>query len=222
MRANRDLVLGWMLAHEGGYVDHPADPGGATNYGVTQRTYDGWRRRQRMEMRPVRQITMDEVRAIYAEGYFALVRFDEMPSGVDYAVVDYAVNSGPGRAIRDLQRVLGVTADGVFGPVTMAAVHDAAPVTVIRDLCLTRMAFLRRLRHWPTFGRGWTRRVMGDADGVQDGDIGVIDRATMLAIGAARVEPPTTAAPGKAPGMDPAPWWRGLINAILDLFRRPA
>lgn len=218
MRQNRDLVMQWILASEGGYVNHPKDPGGATNFGVTQRTYDAWRWRKQLPARSVRQITMDEVHAIYAEGYLDRVRFDDLPAGVDYAVADYAVNSGPGRAIKELQRLLRVADDGVIGPITMTALDRAHPARLIHDLCTARMAFLRRLRHWPTFGRGWTRRVMGDEEGVQEGDIGVIDRATRLAIAMPALPAPRAVAPGKAPAASAAPWWARIIAAIRGLF----
>jgi lysozyme family protein len=148
-----------VLRHEGGYVNHPRDPGGATNKGVTQRTYNAFRRRIGEPRRSVREITPQEVDQIYREQYWDVVKADQLPDGVDYVVYDQAVNSGPARSAKWLQRAVGVTPDGVIGHITLDAVSKHEPVTLINRMCDDRMAFLRRLRHWGTFGRGWTRRV---------------------------------------------------------------
>lgn len=159
MKDNLEPALGRVLAHEGGYVNHPADPGGATNRGVTQRVYDAYRERKGLARRSVRAITADEVSDIYKSQYWDAVRGDELPSGVDYAVFDYAVNSGPRRAIMDLQRELKVTVDGIIGQITMRAIQDAEPFDLIERLCARRMRFLRNLKTWKHFGKGWERRV---------------------------------------------------------------
>lgn len=164
MRENLEAALRQVLVHEGGYVNHPADPGGATNQGVTQRVYDAYRTRKGLKPQSVRGISPDEVATIYKRQYWDAVKGDDLPAGLDYAVFDYAVNSGPKQAILDLQRVLGVTADGIIGNVTLAAISDADAFAVIDDLCARRMAFLRRLKHWPTFGRGWSHRVADVAE----------------------------------------------------------
>jgi len=183
MHENIETVLAWVLATEGGFVNDPKDPGGPTNMGVTQRVYDAYRKRSGLVPRSVRIINADEVAAIYTRQYWALIRGDDLPSGVDYAVMDYAVNSGPKRAIQDLQRSLRVTPDGIIGDVTLAALVRADAETVIADLCGRRMNFLRGLRGWARFGRGWSRRVIGKFTGEQDDDVGVIDRATAMARG---------------------------------------
>ena len=180
MKENYPIVQPWVLAYEGGYVDHPKDPGGATMQGVTQRTYDAFRRRVGLGTQPVRQLAPSERDRIYKEQYWDAVRGDDLPGGIDAAVYDYAVNSGPGRAARDLQAVLGVVQDGVVGIMTLDAARSADAADVVRALCERRFAFLKRLRHWPTFKTGWTRRVMGEQLGVQDSDTGIIDRATRL------------------------------------------
>jgi lysozyme family protein len=199
MRENLDNALKWVLAHEGGYVNHPKDPGGATNMGVTQRVYDGYRARRGLHKQSVRAITADEVAEIYKRQYWDAVKADDLPAGVDYAVFDYAVNSGPGRAVKDLQREVGATVDGVMGFRTLAAVQQQDPFDLIERLCNRRMRFLRGLRHWGTFGRGWTARVMGVKDGAQADDIGVIDRAMVLARGAQAddLPPPVSVGSGK-------------------------
>jgi len=162
MKSNLDAALRLVLAHEGGYSDNPADPGGKTNRGVTQRVYDAYRKRKGLGIQSVRGILADEVAEIYKHQYWDAVRADDLPAGLDYAVFDYAVNSGPRRAIQDLQRTLGVTPDGIIGSVTLAAIGDV--FTVIDRLCERRLAFLRGLKHYKTFGRGWERRVAEVAD----------------------------------------------------------
>jgi len=149
-----------VLTHEGGYVNHPKDPGGPTNKGITQRVYDAYRQRKGLDPRTVKLIEQTEVEAIYKAEYWDKVRGDDMPPGVGYVLFDYAVNSGPSRAIRALQAALGVTADGTIGDMTMDALethgdHDA----LIADICARRLAFMRRLSTWSTFGKGWSRRV---------------------------------------------------------------
>lgn len=154
------LALTPVLAHEGGYVNHPRDPGGPTNFGVTQRVYDAYRQRKGQDPRTVKLIEKAEVEAIYKAGYWDKVNGDAMPPGVGYVLFDYAVNSGPSRAIKALQAALGVTPDGTIGNMTMDALethgdHDA----LIADICARRLAFMRRLSTWSTFGKGWSRRV---------------------------------------------------------------
>lgn len=183
MRENYFLAKKWMLVHEGGFVDHPKDPGGATNLGVTQRVYDAYRSRHGIPTRSVSKITDQEVGDIYRKQYWDAVRGDDLPAGVDYAVFDFAVNSGPSRAIKELQKVLGVTADGIIGQVTLSAAEGAIATHVVNALCHNRLAFMKRLKHWGTFGKGWTRRVMGEELGIQNADTGVIDRAWKLAVG---------------------------------------
>jgi len=181
MKHNLKLATDWILVHEGGYVNHPKDPGGATNMGVIQRTYDGWRARKNKPLQTVRNITSAEVVSIYKDQYWDKVWGDQLPEGLDYAMYDFAINSGPGRAIKYIQELVGVNADGVMGNITFDAIRKENDMEqLIIDLCYKRWAFLKRLRHFSTFGRGWTRRVMGETEGVQDRDHGVIDRGVML------------------------------------------
>ena len=176
--------LALVLAHEGGYVNHPKDPGGATNRGITQAVYDAFRRYHGLKPQSVRNIADSEVSEIYNKNYWRLVRGDSLPCGVDYAVFDFAVNSGVSRAVRYLQRLVGVKDDGVLGVISLAAIEEAAKRNeeqLIAQYCANRMAFLRSLSTFPTFGKGWTRRVIGYSPGVQDKDTGVIDYATHMA-----------------------------------------
>lgn len=173
----RALVL--VLKHEGGFVHHRKDPGGATNKGVTQRVYNAWRTSQGSIHRSVKLITESEIRAIYRRQYWDAVRADELAPGVDYAMFDYAVNSGPSRAIKDLQKVLKVSQDGHFGIVTFTAVRGTNDTAALIDrLCDTRMRFLTRLRHWETFRRGWTRRVAGVRSAAIDMTVSVAAEGT--------------------------------------------
>ncbi|HEY7823767.1 MAG TPA: glycosyl hydrolase 108 family protein [Acidimicrobiia bacterium] len=202
--SNFQKTTEWLLVHEGGFVNHPRDPGGATNRGVTQAVYDGYRRRMGRPKQTVRNITTAEVFDIYRTQYWDKVWADQMPAGLDYAVYDFAVNSGPSRAVKFLQEILGVEADGAMGNITMGAIA-ALPREQVDDvivqLCTNRWNWMKRLRTWDVFGTGWTRRVMGEQIGVQDADTGVIDRAVKLHNGAA-VTAPTRAAAGQARGED--------------------
>jgi lysozyme family protein len=164
MKAGFTRALKAVLVHEGGKIDHPKDPGGRTNQGITQRVYDGYRRRRGNEPRDVYAMVQPERDAIYRQQYWNAVKGDELPAGVDYVCFDGAVNSGPGQAIKWLQRALGPRytgkIDGVMGAITLDALaahpnHGA----LIDAICARRLAFLRALRPWGTFGRGWAKRV---------------------------------------------------------------
>ena len=159
-----DRALPLVLAHEGGYVDHPSDPGGATNLGITRKTLARWRKVVPWTSLPkpeVKALTKDTVAPIYRALYWDEIRGDDLPAGLDYAIFDYAVNSGPGRAAMALQRILGVADDGEIGPMTLAAIAKRKPADLINALCDERIAFLRRLSTFAVFGKGWTSRVSG-------------------------------------------------------------
>ncbi|MEQ5872919.1 glycoside hydrolase family 108 protein [Sagittula sp. NFXS13] len=146
---------------EGGFVNHPKDPGGATNMGITKAT---------LEHELGRSVTVDEVRnlsrsvaaRIYRRKYWGVIRGDDLPAGFDLVAFDGAINSGPRRGARWLQVGLGgnVARDGKIGPQTLSAAQGRADgVQVIERACAARMGFLQRLKHWQTFRRGWTARV---------------------------------------------------------------
>lgn len=151
-----------VLRHEGGYVDHPSDPGGATNMGITRKTLARWRKVSPWTDLPKAEVVglkRDEAALIYRASYWNACKAGVMPAGVDLALFDFAVNSGPDRAVRVLQAALGVAADGAVGPVTLGAVNAANPAKLINAICDRRLGFLGRLSTFATFGRGWTRRV---------------------------------------------------------------
>lgn len=182
-----ETSLALTLVYEGGWSNNPADPGGATMCGITQRVYDEDRDARRLPRQGVRLSTAAERAAIYRARYWAMPRCDELPAGVDYAVFDFAVNSGVGRAVKTLQTIVGADADGTAGPRTLAAAqrycaqHGATALT--DALCVARDNWLHTLPTYATFGRGWTRRVMGRWLGAQSSDSGVIDRAFNMASG---------------------------------------
>ena len=155
MKENYPQALKQVLKYEGGYVDHPKDPGGPTNKGVTQAVYDNWRKSQNLSIQSVRAIADSEVAAIYKNLYWDRISGDLLPSGVDFAVFDFAVNSGVSRAAKTLQSVVGVTQDGVIGPATIQATKTYIAMTVTNK----RLAFMQSLSIWSTFGKGWSARI---------------------------------------------------------------
>lgn len=204
MKANEDLAQKWIGLSEGGLTDNKHDPGGRTCRGITQDEFSAWLRRQGKPGRDVATITKDEAETIIAQQYFRPIWFDELPSGLDYAMGDYSVNSGPHQATLDLQRTLNslgqkIKVDGALGNITLDAVDQASAAGLILGLCQRRMAFLRRLRTFQYFGKGWTRRVIGEKPGVQNWDSGVLDRATRMARGKAITSQPKNS-PGRAVG----------------------
>lgn len=155
-----------ILKHEGGFVNDPRDAGGATNRGVTIGTLrslgmdidgDG-----DIDVADIKALNEAQAVTIYKRFYWDAVQADLLPVGLDYAVADFAVNSGARRAAEHLQRALGVSVDGAIGPQTLACARQADVRAVINAVCNSRLAFMRRIRggrDWATFGKGWTRRV---------------------------------------------------------------
>lgn len=158
MNDNFEESLAHVLKHEGGYVDHPKDPGGATNLGCTKKVWEEWVGHE-VTKDDIKALTIADVSPLYKARYWDKCRCDDLPRGVDFAVFDLAINSGTGRAGKLLQRAVGVAADGAIGPATLAAVADANPRELATKICELRLAFLQALSTWETFGKGWGRRV---------------------------------------------------------------
>ena len=153
-----DIALEHLLKHEGGYVNHPQDPGGETNMGVTRKAWEEYIGHPAKDS-AMRNLTVEQVTPFYKRKYWDRVKGDDLPSGVAYCVFDAAVNSGTGRAAKWLQEAVGAVPDGSIGPKTLDAILDANPEDVIIKMCDIRQSFLEGLPTFETFGRGWTRRV---------------------------------------------------------------
>lgn len=151
-----------ILGHEGGYVNHPNDPGGETNWGIAKRSYPQLN---------IKTLTREKAIEIYRDDFWIRYRCNELPEDVAFQVLDAAVNHGGGNAIRWLQRSVGVADDGVIGSVTLAACRRMAPADILLLFNAERLEFYTKLSTWPSFGKGWTRRVAGNLRyGAKDND----------------------------------------------------
>lgn len=160
MKENFETALKQTLQYEGGWSKDPKDPGGMTMKGVTIATFRKHFGPYQTES-ALRNITEAQLEHVYKTGYWDAVHGDDLPSGVDCAMFDFAVNSGADRAIKTLQNAVDVTADGVIGPKTFLRVRALPATLVIEHLCSRRLVFLEGLHHWVTYGKGWSRRVAG-------------------------------------------------------------
>lgn len=180
-----NVALTRLLKDEGGYTDHPSDPGGPTNFGITladARRY--WKGNATAD--DVRALPQTVARNIYRERYWNALRCDELPAGVDYAVFDYGVNSGVGRAGKVLRRVLKLSdRTSIVSDKVIAAAGERAASDLVIAICAERIGFLRGLKTFPVFGRGWTARVNGV-------------RAAALAMAQSRPLAPVASAPAEA------------------------
>ena len=158
MKENFKESLVLILKHEGGYVDHPADPGGATMKGITLATFSDFKKKA-MTKDELRAISDADVENIYKVGYWDAMRCDELPAGVDLLAFDMAVNKGVSRAARLLQQAAGVKDDGVLGPRSMEAIGKVPVKELIAKVSEGRRDFYRGLKTFSVFGRGWLRRV---------------------------------------------------------------
>jgi hypothetical protein len=158
MKDNWDACFAMVLKHEGGYVNHPSDPGGMTNLGVTKRVWEEFVGHE-VDEAAMRALTPDMVKPLYKKNYWDKIKGDQLPAGIDYAAYDLAVNSGTGRAAKYLQRIAGVPDDGVIGPKSMEAIMACDPEETVDAICEMRLEFLQKLPTWGTFGKGWGRRV---------------------------------------------------------------
>jgi len=158
MNDNWEQCFNLVIKNEGGYVNNPADPGGATNLGCTKSAWEDYVGHE-VSIDDIKALTPNDVMPLYKEKYWDTVKGDDLPMGVDYAVFDFAINSGPSRAAKTLQSVLGVDVDGQIGPATLDAIETANPREVVTSVCEARLSFLQSLPTYANFGRGWSRRV---------------------------------------------------------------
>lgn len=224
------VIQSYVLASEGGYVNHPRDPGKATNMGITIATLRAWRGRP-VTNDDVRNLSQEEALAIYKAQYWDTVRADQLPLGLDYLTFDYSVNSGPARAIKDLQRTVGADDDGVIGQKTLSKISDYIAANGMKALlnayATRRWNFVQGLSTFSTFGNGWRRRIWGDTMGMQAGDSGAIDRAYKLSQERYdEITTPLVPTPGKAEPEKPGPadmvkdpaTLTGIAGAVATIF----
>jgi|TARA_R110000764_G_scaffold42534_1_gene95865 lysozyme family protein len=157
MKENFDKCLEMLLSHEGGFVNHPEDPGGITNLGVTKKVYDEWTGRESTEQE-MRDLTPEDVAPIYKKNYWDRIKGDSLPSGLDWCAFDWCVNSGKSRPSKAIQRAVGATQDGAIGSQTIGLIMEKDTEEIINYVYGVRQDFYKSLKTFETFGRGWTRR----------------------------------------------------------------
>ena len=157
MIGNFKPCLEFVLKHEGGWADHPLDPGGATMKGVTLAVYQNYLGRK-VSKEELRKIPQEHLVDIYKSLYWDKVRCDALAAGVDLVVFDMAVNSGVSRSAKILQRCVGAVPDGVIGPRTMGLVNGIPAKDIIIKFSDGRENFYKSLGTFDTFGKGWLRR----------------------------------------------------------------
>jgi lysozyme family protein len=158
MKENWDECFAMVIKSEGGFVNHPKDPGGMTNLGVTRSAWEAFINRKVTEDE-MRALTPEVVKPFYKALYWDRIKGDSLPDGVDYAAYDLAVNSGPHRAAQYLQQIAGVAADGMIGPKSLEAINACDAKETADAICDMRLDFLKKLATFDTFGKGWSRRV---------------------------------------------------------------
>ena len=158
MKVNYDKCLETILHHEGGYVNHPKDPGGETNLGVTKKVYQ-----EHGGTKDMKDLLVEDVAPIYKKGYWDKMKCDDIPSGLDLCLFDFGVNAGPGRAAKFLQSMIGTTVDGGIGPNTLAKleeyIRENGEHEAVNKYQEMRQKYYEQLSTFDTFGKGWTRRV---------------------------------------------------------------
>jgi lysozyme family protein len=154
---NFNKCLELVLKSEGGYVNHPSDPGGRTNLGVTQAVWEEWVGHPVSE-NDMKALTADKVAPMYEMKYWRTSYCEKLPQGLNLLVFSMAVNSGSGRAVKLLQRTLGLVEDGAIGPITMTKIQECSPVDLVEKYSATRKAFYEGLKTFPIFGKGWLAR----------------------------------------------------------------
>jgi lysozyme family protein len=149
-----DQIFDRCMGHEGGYVNHPNDPGGETIWGITIATA-----RNNGYMGKMRLMKRDQAKEIYRKAYWERAKCAQYNSAIGFQMFDAAVNHGIGNAIRFLQRAVGVADDGAIGKITLGAINEKSIDDVLVMFNAERLEFYAKLQTFPTFGRGWTRRV---------------------------------------------------------------
>jgi lysozyme family protein len=155
-----DKCLPLLFDDEGGYCNDAHDSGGPTKWGITHYDLAEFLGKKSVSVQEVKDMTKAIAAKIYKNKYWKSIHGDELPDGVDYAVFDYAVNSGISRAVKVLQKIVGVKQDGIVGGMTIDAVKRMDPEEIINKLCDQRLSFLQSLKIWKYFGKGWKRRVL--------------------------------------------------------------
>jgi len=145
-----DQAFELLIGHEGGYVHHPKDPGGETEFGISKRAYPN---------ENIADLTLERAKAIYRRDYWDRVEADSLPPEIRFDVFDVAVNSGVGTAVKMLQRAAFAEVDGVLGPRTRLAIRSMNPLLLFARINGARLAFMADLPTWPAFGRGWAKRI---------------------------------------------------------------
>jgi lysozyme family protein len=147
---NFDQCFSALIDSEGGYVNHPSDPGGETKYGISKRSYPTV---------DIKALTLADAKAIYKRDYWDRAQCDKLPTGLAFDVFDTAVNSGIGQSIRFLQRAAGVADDGIMGAITLANIQRDDAEALQARFNGQRLDFMTRLSTWENFGKGWSRRI---------------------------------------------------------------
>lgn len=210
MDRNFARALALVLKSEGGWSDNPKDPGGATMKGVTLANFRAYVQSNATKD-DLRHITDAQLATVYRKFYWDAVNASALPDGVDYTVFDFAVNSGPGRAAKYLQMTVGVSQDGQIGASTLQAIQARPASAVINSLCDLRLAFLKRLPTWTTFGKGWSDRVRS----VRFAALLMVGQPTPASVQPAPVTPaPAAPVPAKKPSVVVGVGAVGLIAAI--------
>ena len=164
MKENYKAFVDRMIQrYEGGYGWDRSDPGGPTAFGITCFDLAEHRHQKMSSMSAwaplVRAMSLQEAEDIYASKYATACRFDDLSSGPDCAIFDFGVNSGPSRAIKYAQMVVGTARDGILGPDTITHINHMDPNKFVDDICDFRLGFVRNLGTWREFGKGWSSRI---------------------------------------------------------------
>lgn len=209
MRENFTRCLALSRVSEGGYSNNPHDDGGPTMKGITIAVFRGFMRNNRLGIDDLKAISDETVAAIYKQNYWDKVKGDELPKGVDYTAFDYALNSGPGRPAKAIQRIVGAEVDGAIGDKTLAKIKTVDPRFLITEVNAERLAFMKRAKNskgellWTTFGVGWQRRV----DAVLRDSLAMLTGAVPPQ--SAPIPRPRPTEPVQPPNDAPAPETRG-------------